>query len=126
MRTLGNILWLIFGGFLISIEYLFASVFLCLTIIGIPFGIQSLKMASLAFWPFGKAVKPRETSNDGIYILMNVIWILIGVLWICLTHLIFGAILFITILGIPFAKQHFKLAALSFTPFGRDVVYTEK
>jgi len=126
MRTFGNILWFIFGGFFIAMEYVIASVLLFITIIGIPFGIQSLKMASLAIWPFGKEVKTREVANNGVYVLMNLIWILIGGLWICISHLILGALLFITIIGIPFAKQHFKLAALSFTPFGREIVYKTK
>ncbi|MCH2213591.1 MAG: YccF domain-containing protein [Flavobacteriales bacterium] len=122
MRTLGNIIWLLFGGLITSVEYLVSSVLMMITIVGFPFGLQTLKLAGLALWPFGKKVVTHERSNGCLHILFNVIWILIGGIWISLSHLIFGALLFITIIGIPFAKQHFKLASLAITPFGKDIV----
>ena len=92
------------------------------TIIGIPFGMQTLKMASLALWPFGKEVRSGERSNGCLYVLMNILWIFLGGIWICLSHLGFGLLLCITIIGIPFGIQHFKLAGLALTPFGKDIV----
>ncbi|MBF6628209.1 MAG: YccF domain-containing protein [Proteiniphilum sp.] len=122
MRTLGNIIWVVFGGVFIAIEYVFASVALMITIIGIPFGIQSLKLAELALWPFGKKVVHKESSSGCISLLMNVIWFFVGGLPILLTHLLFGLLFYITIIGIPFGNQHFKLMKLAFTPFGKEVV----
>jgi uncharacterized membrane protein YccF (DUF307 family) len=119
MKWLGNLLWLIFGGLIISIEYLIASILLMITIIGIPFGLQTLKLALLALWPFGSEVKPGKSEGNLISVIMNVFWILVGGCWIAITHLIFGALLAITIIGLPFSMQHFKLAALALTPFGK-------
>ena len=112
----------VFGGIFTAIEYLVASLLMMITIIGIPFGMQTLKMASLALWPFGKTVRNGERSGGCLYILMNVLWILLGGIWICLSHLAFGVVLCITIIGIPFGLQHFKLAGLALTPFGKDIV----
>ncbi len=118
MSIIGNILWFILGGFLIVIEYFVAGVVSCLTIIGIPLGIQSFKLAVASLWPFGKEVKPTANSGSGLSTLLNIIWILVGGIWITLTHLILGLVLCVTIIGIPFGLQHFKLMRLSFTPFG--------
>ena len=122
MTLLGNIVWLVFGGIIIAVMYLIGSLILFLTIIGIPFGLQTLKMASLALWPFGRDTNVHPRSSGCLYILMNVIWLLTGGLWIAVSHLIFGAILCITIIGIPFGLQHFKLTAVALSPFGRDII----
>ena len=122
MSLLGNLIWLIFGGIVIAIEYFIGSVILMITIIGIPFGIQTLKMAALAIWPFGRDTRVHERASGCLYIIMNIIWLLTGGLWIALTHAIFGLILCITIIGIPFGLQHFKLTAIALSPFGRDIV----
>ena len=122
MGCLMNVLWLLFGGILTAIEYVVASLLLMVTIVGIPFGIQTLKMASLALWPFGKEVRSGSRSDGCLYILMNVVWILLGGIWICLSHLIFGAVLCITIIGIHFGLQPFNLAAVALMPFGKDIV----
>lgn len=121
MKLLGNIIWLLFGGIIIAIEYVLSSFLLMITIIGIPFGIQTLKLGLLALWPFGKKVTTIESESGCISILMNVIWILFGGIWIAASHLVFGLLLFITIIGIPFGRQHFKLALLALTPFGKVV-----
>ena len=118
MNILGNILWFILGGFLIVIEYFIAGIVSCITIIGIPIGIQSFKLAGASLWPFGREVKPNNNSGSGLSTLLNVIWILVGGIWITLTHLGLGILLCATIIGIPFGLQHFKLMRLSFTPFG--------
>lgn len=122
MKFLGNIIWLVFGGILISIEYVIASLLLMITIVGIPFGLQTLKLAVLALWPFGSEV--RDTGNSGgcLSIIMNVIWICVGGIWICLSHLAIGLLFCITIIGIPFGLQHFKLAGLALTPFGKQII----
>jgi uncharacterized membrane protein YccF (DUF307 family) len=123
MRILGNLIWLIFGGIIIAIEYFVGSLILMITIVGIPFGVQTLKMAALAIWPFGRDTRVHSRASGCLYILMNVLWLLTGGLWIAATHAIFGIILCITIIGIPFGLQHFKLTAIALSPFGRDIVY---
>lgn len=122
MKFLGNIIWLVFGGIIISIEYLISSILLMVTIIGIPFGLQTLKLAMLALWPFGAEIRLKPGNPGCLSTLMNVIWICIGGIWIAITHLIFGFLFAITIIGIPFALQHFKLAGLALTPFGKEIV----
>ncbi len=123
MKLLGNIIWLLFGGLLVAIEYLIASIFLMITIIGIPFGLQTLKMASLALWPFGRNAVPTHNSTGCLSTFMNILWLFCGGIWIALTHFLFGLLLAITIIGIPFARQHFKLASVGLTPFGREIRY---
>ncbi len=122
MRFLGNIIWLIFGGLITAIEYFISSILMMITIVGIPFGLQTLKLARLALWPFGKEVVTHERSGGCLYIIFNVFWLLTGGICTALTHVLFGVILFITIIGIPFGKQHFKMAGLALTPFGKDIV----
>jgi uncharacterized membrane protein YccF (DUF307 family) len=122
MNLLGNIIWLVFGGIVIAIEYFIGSLLLMITIVGIPFGIQTLKMGALALWPFGRDTRVHSRASGCLYILMNIIWLLCGGIWIAVTHAIFGLILCITIIGIPFGLQHFKLAAVALNPFGRDIV----
>lgn len=104
-----NILWLMFGVSSLLWSILLQDLLMMFTIIGIPFGMQTLKMASLALWPFGKEVRSGERSNGCLYVL-NILWIFLGGIWICLSHLGFGLLLCITIIGIPFGIQHFKLA----------------
>lgn len=121
MKTVGNIIWLIFGGFMIALEYFIAGFMMMITIIGIPFGIQSFKLGVLALWPFGSHVATDEHSWGCLNLVLNVIWIIIGGFWIALTHLFWGIILSITIIGIPFGKQHFKMIRLALFPFGKTV-----
>ncbi len=123
MKLLLNVIWLVFGGILISIEYLVSSLLLMATIVGIPFGIQTLKLAIVALWPFGTQIRLISHSSGCLSTIMNLIWIFIGGFWISLTHLIFGLLFAITIIGIPFARQHFKLAGLALTPFGKEVIF---
>lgn len=121
MSLIGNIMWLIFGGLIVALEYFLSGLILCATIIGIPFGIQCFKIGILTLLPFGREV--REVPGEGgcLSTIFNIVWIFLGGIWIALTHLIFGILLAITIIGLPFAKQHFKLMRLSFTPFGKDI-----
>jgi uncharacterized membrane protein YccF (DUF307 family) len=122
MKILGNIVWLIFGGCVIAIEYIIGSVVLMITIVGIPFGIQTLKMGALAIWPFGRDTRVHARASGCLYILMNVLWLICGGICIAITHALFGLLLCITIIGIPFGMQHFKLTAIALNPFGRDIV----
>lgn len=122
MRTLGNVIWIVFGGIFIAIEYVLASIGLMITIIGIPFGLQSLKLAEMALLPFNKKAVSSPTSSGCVSLIMNIIWFFIGGLPIALTHLFFGVLFYITIIGIPFGNQHFKLMKLAFVPFGKVIV----
>ncbi|TDI85193.1 MAG: YccF domain-containing protein [Caldithrix sp.] len=122
MSILGNVLWIVLGGgIIIFFMYLFGGFLLCLTIVGIPFGWQCIKLSILALVPFGKEVTVKESAGGVLAIIMNVIWILFGGFWIAITHLLLAVLLAITVIGIPFAKQHIKLASLSLTPFGREI-----
>ncbi len=122
MSILGNVLWIVLGGgIIIFFMYLFGGFLLCLTIVGIPFGWQCIKLSILALVPFGKEVTVKENAGGVLAIIMNVIWILFGGFWIAITHLLLAILLAITVIGIPFAKQHIKLASLSLTPFGREI-----
>lgn len=122
MRFLGNIIWLVFGGIFIAIEYVVASFLLMITIIGIPFGLQTLKLAVLALWPFGNTHVTTENATGCLSTIMNIIWLFVGGIWIALSHALFGLFFYITIIGIPFGRQHFKLASIALSPFGKDVV----
>jgi uncharacterized membrane protein YccF (DUF307 family) len=120
MRLVLNLLWIIFGGgFVLWLEYLLGGLILCLTIIGIPFGIQCFKIAGLALLPFGKDIDVPRTEGGALQTVFNVLWFLVAGLWIFLTHIGLAIGLAITIIGIPFAVQHFKLAVLALWPFGR-------
>lgn len=122
MKFIGNILWLILGGLLVAAYYFLSGLLLCLTIIGIPFGFQLMKMAGFSLWPFGREV--RSDTNDGgcLAIIMNVLWILLGGIEIAMIHVAFGLLCCMTIVGIPFGMQHFKMAILAFVPFGKTIV----
>ena len=122
MRTLGNVIWIVFGGIFIAVEYVIASVGLMVTIIGIPFGLQSLKLAEMALLPFDKKAVQNHTTSGCLALVMNIIWFFIGGLPIVLTHLFFGLLFYITIIGIPFGNQHFKLMKLAFSSFGKVIV----
>lgn len=122
MKTLGNIVWLVFGGMMMGLEYLISGVAIMLTIIGIPFGLQALKFGMLAMWPFGSSVVKKEQAPGCINSVMNVLWFFIGGFPIFLTHVLWGVLFSITIIGIPFGKQHFKLAHIALVPFGREIV----
>ena len=117
MSTLGNILWILFGGFLLSIYYAIYGLILCITIIGIQFGIQMFKMAGLALCPFGRDVEIMAKGGC-INTIFNIIWIVTGWWEIALFHLVLGLMCAITIIGIPFAKAHWRLLKMSFLPFG--------
>lgn len=121
MSLLGNILWIVLGGgILLFLEYLVGGIVLCVTIVGIPFGVQCIKLSLLALTPFGREIIQTRSSAGCLSVLMNVLWILCGGIFVAATHLVFGVLCAITIIGLPFAKQHMKLASLALTPFGHS------
>ena len=121
MRIIGNLLWWLFGGLEAAIGYFTGSLAIACTIIGIPVALQTFKSGLLCLWPFGAEVKDTESPTGCIRIPLNLLWIIFGGLMAWIMHIFFGLLLFITIIGIPFAKQHFKMAKLSLAPFGKDV-----
>ena len=117
-----NILWAILGGgLLLFVEYLLSGLAMCVTIIGIPFGVQCFKLAFFALAPFGLEAKESASAGGCLQTLFNIIWILLGGVWIALTHLGMALLCAITIIGIPFAVQHVKMAGLAITPFGKII-----
>ena len=122
MSILMNILWILLGGICIAVEYVVASLGMMVTIIGIPFGLQTLKLSLLALCPFGQEIQATPQAGGCLSVIMNILWILIGGIWISLSHLVFGIVLCITVIGIPFGLQHFKLAKLALTPFGKTII----
>ena len=121
MKFLGNILWLVLGGLLVAFYYWIVGLLTCITIIGIPFGIQLIKIGTFALWPFGHEVTSGPSDSGCLAIIMNVIWILIGGVEIAVFHLMFGVLCCVTIVGIPFGLQHFKMAFLALVPFGKQI-----
>ncbi|MCH8227242.1 MAG: YccF domain-containing protein [Proteobacteria bacterium] len=122
MNLLLNIIWLILGGFIVVISYLLGGIVLCLTIIGIPFGIQCFKLAGLALMPFGREIREKKPPGGALAVIMNVIWIILPGLELAVFHLIMALLLAITIIGLPLAVQHLKMTRLAILPFGYEVV----
>lgn len=120
MSLLGNIIWLIFGGFLTGLGYILGGLVLCLTIVGIPFGVQAIKLGTATMTPFGRKLVEDNNPNSTIKIILNVVWLLFVGWEIALMHLFHAVLLAITIIGLPFAKQHIKLMPLALFPFGRS------
>lgn len=121
MNLLLNIIWLIFGGFLVVIAYVLGAVLLCITIIGIPFGIQCFKLAGLALAPFGREIREKEPPGGAIAVIMNILWIILPGLELAVFHLIMALLFAITVIGLPIAAQHLKMTRLALIPFGFEV-----
>lgn len=121
MNILLNIIWVVFGGLMVAFEYAVSSVLMMLTIIGIPIGLQTMKLAILALWPFGTNISSESWPSGCLAGIMNVIWWFVGGFAIALTHLGWGLLFCITIIGIPFGLQHFKLMKLALLPFGKTL-----
>ncbi len=120
MSCLGNIIWFIFGGLVAGLQWFLTGLLWCITIVGIPVGIQCFKLAKLQFAPFGKEVITTNDSSMGFF--LNIFWVIFGGLLLAITNLISAFLLSITIIGIPFAAQSLKMAKLSLAPFGKDVI----
>ena len=121
MKLIGNIIWLLLGGLITSLMYFLGGLLLCITIIGIPFGVKIMKLGTFALLPFGKKVTVNPVSGC-LTTAFNILWVVIGWWEIAAVHLVFGLLLCITIVGIPFGKQHFKLAKYSLFPFGCEII----
>ncbi len=118
MRTIGNILWFLLGGFLSGLSWILAGIVWCATIVGIPIGIQCFKLAELSFTPFGREV---VYGGGAVSFLVNVVWFLISGLLLALENFLIGCLWCLTIVGIPFGKQFFKIAKLALSPFGARI-----
>ena len=121
MSFIGNVIWLIFGGFISGIIYIIGGILVSLTIVGIPFGKQAIKLGLATMTPFGREIEVNEEFDNPLNLVFNIIWAILFGLEIAISHFIHGIILGITIIGIPFAKQHFKLIPLALFPFGREL-----
>ena len=121
MRFLGNILWLILGGLIIALIYFIVGLLICITIVGIPFGVQLFKLGIYALWPFGHQLVNGPGEPGCLSTVMNLLWILLGWWEIAVLHLVFGLLCCITIIGIPWGLQHFKMAIGAIFPFGKQI-----
>ena len=121
MRFLGNVLWLLLGGFLSGLGWLMAGILWCITIVGIPVGLQCFKLASISFCPFGKEI---VYNGGAVSFLVNILWFFLSGLELAIGNFLIGCLLCITIIGIPFGKQFFKIAKLALAPFGAVVIKT--
>ena len=122
MKTIGNILWFVLAGFWLALGWAFAGVVCCITIVGIPFGIQAFKLAGFSLWPFGRTVVATDEGSTVLETVFNVIWLLLFGWGLFLASMTSALLLCITIIGIPFAVQSFKIGVLALWPFGRTVV----
>ncbi|MGH3914661.1 MAG: YccF domain-containing protein [Pseudonocardiaceae bacterium] len=123
MRTVGNVLWLLFAGLWLAIGYALAGLVGFLLIVTIPFGVASFRLAGYVIWPFGRVVVGRVTSTPILVFLANVLWLIFAGWWLALAHLVFGLLLCLTIIGIPFGVASFKMVPLALVPLGREVVF---
>lgn len=119
MGCLGNLLWFIFGGCVSGLSWCLAGILWCITIVGVPIGVQCFKFAALSFFPFGKEV---VYGGGAVSLLMNIVWLLVSGIPLAIEHAVIGILLCITVVGIPFGLQQFKLAKLALMPFGANVI----
>ena len=125
MKTILNLIWLVLSGFWLACAYLIAGLLLFVTIIGIPFGIASWRIAGFALWPFGRTAVPRRDAGAPSCV-GNVLWLVLAGWWLALGHIITGTILCLTIIGIPLGLANFKLIPISLTPLGHEIVSTDR
>ena len=121
MNFIGNVLWFILGGFLVALIYFVVGLLMCLTIVGIPFGVQLFKLGIYSLWPFGHELINGPNEPGCLSTVMNLLWILLGWWGIAAIHLVCGLICCVTIIGIPWGLQHFKMAIGSIFPFGKQI-----
>ena len=119
MKIIGNLLWIVLCGLILAALWLIVGLLWCITIVGIPVGIQCFKFASLCLWPFGRDI---TFGGSAVSLILNVLWIVFGGLEICIVALVIGLVLCVTIIGIPFGLQCFKIAKLALLPFGAEIV----
>lgn len=124
MSVLGNLLWLLLGGLALGLGYVVVGLIFCITVIGIPFGVQLIKIGGFAMWPFGNTPELTRMPMSCLSFGFNLLWILLGGMAIAVVHAVLAAVFYVTIIGIPFSNQHLKLAKLALIPFGQSVVST--
>lgn len=122
LKIILNIIWLVLAGWELAVAYAIAGTVLMITVIGFPFGVQAWKLAGFVFWPFGRVAVPVEGRSGGWSTIGNVLWLVLAGWWIALLHLVVGLVLCVTIIGIPFGIQSFKMAGMAMWPFGRTIV----
>ncbi len=125
MRLLGNVIWLVFGGFVMGLGWWAAGVVAAITVIGIPYAIAAFRIGTFSFWPFGREIADVPAASESrrtLILVGNILWIVFGGLWLALGHLLWALMFAITLVGIPFALQHVKLARLSLMPYGKTIV----
>lgn len=129
MALIGNLLWLILGGGIPGfLSWVFCGVVLCITVIGIPFGIASFRIAIFVLWPFGQELVDAELVGERRIMgtgLANLLWIILAGIWLAILHAVIGLLLCITIIGIPFGLANFKIAGAAFAPLGKRIVSKE-
>ncbi|MFE6779501.1 YccF domain-containing protein [Streptomyces sp. NPDC057702] len=125
MKTILNVIWLVLSGFWLACAYVVAGLILCITIIGIPFGVASFRIARFALWPFGYTTVERHDAGAPSCV-GNVLWLLLAGWWLALSHIVTGLLLCVSIIGIPLGVANFKLIPISLTPLGRDIVPSDQ
>lgn len=125
MKTILNVIWLVLSGFWLFLGYLFAGVLLCITVIGIPFGIAAFRIGVYALWPFGHTTVERSGAGAASFI-GNILWLILAGWWLALTHIVTGVLQCVTIIGIPLGIANFKLIPVSLVPLGREIVRTDQ
>lgn len=121
MRLVLNVIWLVLCGFWMAIGYALAGIVACLLVVTIPFGLAAFRIGGYALWPFGRTIAPRREAGAASFV-GNVLWILLFGWWLALGHLFTGALLCLTIIGIPLGIANFKLIPVLLTPLGVQVV----
>lgn len=122
MRTLLNLIWLVFAGLWLALAYLFAAILMAITIVGIPFAVQALKLAGYALWPFGRTLIPSRSRQRALSGIGNVLWFILAGWWLALSHLLTGCLLCLTVIGIPLGVADVKMAGAALAPFGKEIV----
>lgn len=122
LRLIGNLIWLVLAGWAMCVSYLAAGALLCITVIGIPFGVAAFRLAFFVIWPFGRVAVHDPDRVPGVSAIANVLWFVLAGWWLALGHLVTGVLLCVTIIGIPWGIQSFKLAGLALAPLARRIV----
>lgn len=122
MRLVLNLLWLLLSGLWMAIGWIVAGLLVCLTIVGIPFGVQAFKLAGYILWPFGRTLVPAPSRNRGLSVVGNIAWFVLAGWWLALGHVLTGALLCLTVIGLPLGVANIKIAGAALAPFGKEIV----
>lgn len=126
MKTILNVIWLVFGGFWLALSYFLAGIVCCILVVTIPWGIASFRIAGYALWPFGRTVVDKPGGTGIVSTLGNVIWILVAGIWIVISHVATAVAMAVTIIGIPLAIANLKMIPISLMPLGKEIVPTNR